>query len=105
MITAVAAVAYMLIDAAWRGEAVVRQRCAANAQGYPDDGYAYAAVVQLVPICCCKTAVTLWAAVWPALYSCDLQQSTEPVPFSLGGLGGDALPLLRGLVRGLVSAL
>lgn len=63
MITATAAIADMLIDAAWRGEAVVRQRCAANAQGYPDDGYAYAAVVQLVPTCCGKTAATLWAAV------------------------------------------
>ena len=67
MITAAAAVADMLIDAAWRSEAVVRRRCAANAQGYPDDGSVCAAVVQLAPTCCCKTAVTLWAAVWPAL--------------------------------------
>ena len=63
MITAAAAVAYMLIDAAWRSEAVVRRRGAANAQGYPDDGSVCAAVVQLVSTCCCETAATLWATV------------------------------------------
>ena len=65
--TAAAAVADMLTDAAWRSEAVVRRRCAANVQGYPDDGSVCAAVVQLVSTCCCETAATLWAAVWPAL--------------------------------------
>ncbi len=65
--TAVAAVADMLIDAAWRSEAVVRRRCAANARGYSDDGSVSAVVVPLVSTCCCETAATLWAAVWPAL--------------------------------------
>jgi hypothetical protein len=67
MMSAAAAVTDMLIDAEWRSEAAVRRRCAANAQGYPDDGSAYAAIIQLVPTCCCKTAATFWAAVWPAL--------------------------------------
>ncbi len=59
MITAAAAVAYMLIDAAWRSEAVVRRRGAANARDYPDKGSAYAVVIPLAPTCCCKTAATL----------------------------------------------
>jgi hypothetical protein len=67
MMTAAAAVTDMLIDAERRSEAAVRRRCAANAQSYPDDGYAYAAIIQLVPICYCKTAATFWATVRPAL--------------------------------------
>jgi hypothetical protein len=63
MMTAAAAVAEMLIDAVWRSEAAVRRRCAANAQSYPDDGHAYAAIIPRVPTCCCKTAATLWATV------------------------------------------
>jgi hypothetical protein len=87
MMTAAAAVAGMLIDAVWRSEAAVRRCCAANAQGYPDDGSAYAAIIQLVPTCCCKTVAALWATVLTGPYSGDLQHSTELVPFSSGVLG------------------